>query len=110
MFGDERRGVAAFNMPCNEIHRRRAQELGHEPRGRFAVDGQRRSHLLQFARPQQGDTVPQGHRLGLIVGDEDHRSAEFALKTLDLASKLDPKREVQLGERLVQEQDFRAPD
>jgi hypothetical protein len=69
-----------------EVHRRRADEAGHEGIGRVVVQLQRVAHLRdagQLAvlaalflavggRAQQHDLVGQGHRLGLVVRHVDH--------------------------------------
>jgi len=57
--------------------------------------------------PLHDDAVRQRHRLDLIVGDEDHRGPEFGVQPGDLAAHLHPQGGIQIGKRLVKDEDFR---
>ena len=65
---------------------------------------ERRSLLLDQAVLQQHDAVGQRHRLDLVVGDVDHGLAELLVQTLDLAAHLVAQLGVEVGERLVEQE------
>ena len=54
------------------IHLRRADELGHEQVDRSFIEFHRRADLLDDAVLEHHDAVGQRHRLDLVVGDVDH--------------------------------------
>ena len=56
---------------------------------------------------QHHDPVGQRHRLDLVVGDVDHRRAEPAVQLVDLDPHLHAQLGVEVGERLVEEEDPR---
>src|SRR4029077_17405034 len=68
----------------DEIHRRRADEARHEPVGRLAIEFEPRSYLLDDAVLHHHDAVAEGHRLGLIVGDEDRSRRYSQAQLLEL--------------------------
>ena len=51
------------------------------------------------------DGVGHGHGLDLVVGDVDGRGVEPLVERLDLGAHLDPELGVEVGERLVEEED-----
>ncbi len=59
-----------------EIHARRADEGGDELVGRVVVELERRADLGHPPPVEHDDLVGERHRLGLVVGDVDHRRAE----------------------------------
>ena len=61
-----------------QVHGRRAHEVGDEHVGRIVVDLGRRAELLQHAVLQHGDLGGQRHRLDLVVGDVDDGRASSA--------------------------------
>ena len=85
-----KRGAATFALPrCTsvapassairegqQIHRRRADEIGDEHARRPIVDLTRRSDLLDHAAIHHCDVIGHRHRLELIVGDVDGRRIE----------------------------------
>ena len=54
------------------------------------------------------DPVRDGHGLFLVVGHVHRRDGELLLQLLDLAAHVDAKLRVQVGERLVEEENPRA--
>ena len=52
----------------------------------------------------------QAHRLGLVVGHEDHRRPELALERLELGPGVDPQLGVEVRERLVHQEHPRLAD
>ena len=51
---------------------------------------------------QHSDAIGKRERLGLIVRDEDCRSAEFLLKALKLQAHLIAQQRVEITQRLVE--------
>ena len=99
----------AFRRQCcgQEVHRGRADEAGDEHAGRAVVDVHRRADLLGDAGIHDDQPVGQGHRLDLVVGDVERGDAELALQALDLEPHLHPQLGVEVGERLVEQEDRR---
>ena len=75
------------------------------------VDLARRAELLEHALLHHGDARGQRHRLDLVVGDVDDRRAEPLVQLLDLGAHLDAQLGVEVGERLVEQEELadRAP-
>ena len=99
--------VLPRKLAIEEIHGRTADEAGDEQVGGAAVDLHGRADLLQLAAAHDRDPVGEHHRLLLVVGDEHRRDAELALQPLDLGAGVDPQRRVEVGERLVHQEDGR---
>src|SRR5450759_3359659 len=93
-----------------EVHRRGADEASHEQVDRVFVEAPRGGDLLNDALAQDGDPVPQGHGLGLVVGDVDGGDAEPALQPRDLGTHLPAQLGVEVGQRLVEEEGVGLPD
>ena len=71
--------------------------------------------LLDHAVAQQHDAVGKRHRLDLIMRDIDHGRGDLLVEALDLAAHLVAQLGVEVGERLVEQEDARiahdgAPD
>ena len=62
------------------------------------------------AAAHDGDPVAHRHRLDLVVRDVDRRHAELALHARDLGAHLHAQTCVEVGERLVHEEDARVAD
>ena len=71
------------------------------------IDLLRRAVLLQPAAVDHRDLVGQRQRLGLVVGDVDEGDAGAALQALQLDAHLLAELGVEVGQRLVEQQDFR---
>ncbi len=67
----------------------------------------RRADLLHDAVLQHHDPVGKRHRLDLIVGHVDHRGVELVVELADLHAHVHPERRVEIGERLVEQEDRR---
>ncbi len=65
----------------------------------------RAADLLDPAAVEDDDAVGERHRLGLVVGDIDHRRSEARVQARDLQPHLHAQRRVEIGERLVQQED-----
>ena len=93
-----------------EIHRRRAHERGNEEVARPIVELLGRGELLQPAVAKHGHAIAHRHRLGLVVGDVERRHAEPALDAKHLAAHLHAQLCVEIGQRLVHQEDGRLTD
>ena len=70
----------------------------------------RRVDLLDLALVHHDDPVGSDHRLGLVVGHVDGRDLELVVQAADLEAHLLAQVGVEIGERLVEQQDFRFDD
>ncbi len=95
-------------LAADDVHRRRADELGHEARRRAAVDVVGRAELLDHAALHHRDVVAQRHRLDLVVRDVDRRHLRLVVQVLDLGAHLDAQLGVEVGERLVEQEQRRV--
>ena len=91
----------------NEIHRRRAHEAGDEHVGGPVVDGLRLVELLDRALVHDGDAGGERHRLDLVVGDVDRGLADPLMELLDLGAHVDAQLGVEIGQRLVEQEELR---
>ena len=125
--GDDRRGRRAARPPEPSASRRaappprrrrrmrpgrkfigrRADEAGDEDGGRPAIDLHRRADLLGDARVHHHQPVGKRHRLDLVVRHVEAGDAEARLQPLDLDAHLRPELGVEIGQRLVEEEDGR---
>ena len=69
------------------------------------IDLERRAVLLQPPAVHHRDLVGERQRLGLIVGDIDEGDAGAALQFLELGAHALAQLGVEIGERLVEQQD-----
>ena len=105
------RGVAVVvERHAAEVHRRRPDEAGHERVHRVVEQRARRVALLQLRVAQDGDAVAERHRLRLVVGDVDGRDAEPRLQLGDVGAHLHAQLGVEVGERLVHQEDLGLAD
>ena len=96
-----------------QLHRdevRLADEVRDELGSRLVIDLPRRAHLLHMAAAHDNDVVGDGHCLGLVVGDVDRGDTHLLLDLTDLGTHGDTQLCVQVGQRLVEEQDARLQD
>ena len=84
-----------------------ADEVGHELGGGVIVHLVGRADLLDIALVEHGDSVGEGQRLLLIVGDVDGGDAELPLHLFQLVAQLYAQLGVQIGKRLVHADDGR---
>ena len=101
------RQAAAFDSGRQKIHR--ADEAGREAAQRLPIDFVRRADLLDIALVHHADAVGDGESLLLVVGHVDGGDAQPALDVADIFAQLDAKFGVQIGKRLVHQQQGR-PD
>ena len=86
------------------------EELGGEPGGRAAVDVLGGACLQDCPLVHDHDPVAEAQRLVLVVGDEQRGQPEFALQPLEPGPGPLPQLGVEVGERLVEQQDRRGVD
>jgi hypothetical protein len=98
--------AAALGRAAQQVHRRRADETGDEGAGRRRVDLFRRADLLDLAGVHHQHAFGQRHRLDLVVGDEQRGDAELAVQGLDLQPRLRAQLGVEVGQRLVEQEDL----
>ena len=84
-----------------------ADEAGDEFGLRPLVDVFGRAGLLDPAVVHDDDDVGRGHGFGLIVGHVDRRVAELVVQPADLETHLLAQIGVEVGQRLVEQQDLR---
>ena len=101
---------AAVHRERGEVHRRTADETGHEPVLRVVVELLRRADLEQVAGVHHRDPAAHRHRLDLVVGDVHERRAHPLMEARDLRPRLDAELRVEVGQRLVHEEDLRLAD
>ncbi len=100
--------LAALVHPALEhVHGWISDERRDEAVSRAVVDLVRRRELLQLALAHDRHEVGHRHRLGLVVRDVQRRRPEPLLQALDLAAHRRAQLGVEVGERLVHEEDRR---
>jgi hypothetical protein len=83
-----------------------ADEVGDEGVGGLAVDLDRRGGLADFTAAHHHDRVGHGHRLALVVGDDDGGDAEALLQLAQFHLHRLAQLRVQRGERFVEQEEF----
>ena len=106
----EREASAVPDEPTgDEIHPGRTEEAGDEL-SRRALEQIERGAACSIMPPlQQHDAVGERHRLFLVVGDEDEGLVELAVQAVELAAHVEAQQRIEVGERLVHQEDRRLP-
>ena len=105
----KRDGAVRPQRAGQHVHRRRADEARDEGVGRPVVDMLRRAGLLDIAVAHDDDAIGERHRLYLIVGDVDHGGLQPLVQLANLRPHLHAELGVEVGERLVEEEDDGLP-
>ena len=82
-----------------------ADEIRYKEVLRVVVDGEGRLVLLQHAVIDEADLGGEGHGFHLVVGDIDKGGAGFDMQALQLVAHFQAQLGIQVGERLIHEQD-----
>ena len=85
----------------------KAHEIGDEKIGRTLVDVARRADLLHHALVEHDDAIRQRQRLRLVVRHVDERDPGTPLQRLDLRAHALAQLGVEIGQRLIEQQDRR---
>ncbi len=94
----------------DQVHPGVAEKRGDVERGRTAVHLGGRTDVLQHAAPHDRDPIGHRERLGLVVGDVHRGDAERPHQRGDLGAQLGAQSAVEIGQRLVHQEQARAPD
>ena len=78
---------------------------GNEQRARIVVDVLRRPELFDHAVVHHRHPMGKRHRLDLVMGDIDRRHLELMLQALQLGAHLHAQLRVEIGQRLVKQED-----
>ena len=98
------------DLDIEEVHLGGADEAGDEEIARGIVQHLRGIELLDDAVLHDDDAVAHGHSLGLVVSDVDEGGVKAAVQAGDLAAHGGTELCVQVGQRLVKEEDRRITD
>ena len=102
--------AAVDHLHVEQVHRRGADEAGHEHVVRVVVHPARGVALHQQAVLEHRHAVAHRHGLDLVVGDVDRGDAEATLQRGDLGAGLHAQLGVEVRQRLVHEEDLRLAD
>ena len=96
-------GLATPHLGRQDVHAGRADEIADERVRRLVEQLGRRAALHHAAVMHDDDGVGEGQRLGLVVGDVDHRQVELAMQRLQLGAELPFQLGIDHGQRLVEQ-------
>ena len=104
--------VVAFldQLDGEEVHLRAADEAGDEQVGGIVVQVLGSIDLLHKAVLHNHDAGRHGHGLGLVVGHVDEGGLQALMQLGDLGTHGNAQLGVQVGQRLVEEEDLRLTD
>ena len=99
--------VELEKLSRDKVHLRSADEACNEHVARHIVQVLRGIDLLDDTIFHDDDTVAHGHSLGLVVGNVDEGGSQLLVQLDDLGAHGGTQLSVQVGERLVKQQDMR---
>jgi hypothetical protein len=104
--------VLALDLADGHVHRRGADEAGHEDVGRVVVEVLGVADRLEDPGLHHRHPVAHGHGLGLVVGDVGGGGGgvEVVLDLGDLRAHLHPQLGVQVGQGLVHQEHLGLAD
>ena len=85
-----------------DVHARRADEMADEGMCRALEQFDRRADLHDIAVLHHHHLIGEGQRLGLVMGDIDHRRAHPLVQLLQLGAQLPFQMRVDHGQRFVE--------
>lgn len=94
----------------DEIDGRRADETGNKGVGRVVVQVHRAANLLDLAAVEHNDPISQRYRLGLVMGDIDHRYTKAGVQAGNLKPDLDTQCCIEIGKRFIELKHARISD
>ena len=98
-------GRATLEPAGQDVHAGRADEVTDEGvLGRFE-QLHRRADLHDLAQVHDHDPIGERQRLGLVVGDVDHRPLQLVVQLLELGAEQPFQMRVDHGERLIEHDD-----
>ena len=109
----QRHGIAAVllgQLRIVEVHLRHPDKPCHKQVGGMVKDLLWRADLLDHTVLHDHDPIAQRHGLGLVVGHIDKRGVDALAQLDDLRTHLVAELRIQIGQRLVHQQDLRLPD
>ena len=96
--------LSVVDIGLDQVHGRRADEGGHEQVRRRVEQCLRSVDLLEPPVSDHGDSLPQGHRLDLVVRDVHRRHSEPLVQPRERRAHRDPELGVEIREGLVHEE------
>ena len=97
-------------LGVEEVHLRGTDEGADEQVGRIVVQVLRGVDLLDEAVLHDDDAGSHGHSFGLVMGNVDEGGLQALMQLGDLSTHLNAQLRVEVGERLVEEEDLRITD
>ena len=91
--------------PLEQVHARAAEEVGHERVGRPGVEVLGRATCCSHPSLMTAMRSPHRHGLDLVVGDVERRRRQARLQLDDVGPGLHAQRGVEVGQRLVHQED-----
>ena len=103
----EAQRAGALDRRFEQVDAGAAEEGRDAGVGRAVIDLVRGADLQDLAGLHERDAAGHGHRLHLVVGDIDEGGAEAAVQIGKLAAHMDAQARIEIGERLVHQEDLR---
>ncbi len=97
------RASRPLHLGGHDVHAGRADEIADEGVGGLVEQFRRRAALHHAAVMHHDDGIGEGQRLGLVVGDIDHRQVELAMQRLELRAQLPFQLGIDHRQRLVEQ-------
>ena len=107
---DEVLAVLLQQLGIEEVHLGGADKAGDKQVPGIVEHFLGGADLLDIAIPHDDDAVAQGHGLGLVMGDVDKGCIDTFAQLDDLGAHLVTELGVQVGQRLVHQEDGRVAD
>ena len=95
---------AGGNLPFQEVHLRRSHEPGHKSVGRPIVEIEGGIHLLEDPLVHDGNAVPHGHGLDLVMGHVDRGHSQPAVEPDELGPGGHPQLGIQVGQGFIHQE------
>ena len=103
----DHRTAIAIDLAVEQVHGRGPHEASHKGGGWIVVDFIGGADLLDTAFIEHDDPVGHGHGFDLVVGHIDGGHAKAALERADLDAHLVAQFGIEVGKRLIEQEQFR---